>query len=229
MGQANSHGVAEDDGESEGESKTASFKRKKKENQTTMSVDERCKADNGRASSEKRKENDDNGQDMKDEMNSRKHRARRKKRKAKEADGEADVGGEEPHPAAENVSTPAEQSPIVERDQSGDETEAPDQETRKQRRGWGKKGPSKPSEVTQDSEAKSCLEGNTVYNDNAEGRLKRKKKRSRQKNIRKDKRPLDQRPAHLRVGDPEFSGRTLTSATRKALGLPADEIDANFQ
>lgn len=219
MGQASTHGVAEDDGESEEESKTASFKEKKKESQTTMSVDQRCKAEKGKTSN----------QDKGDDKNIWKPKARRKKGKAKEADGEADVAGEEPQTAAENVSTPEEQPPIVERDQIGDKTEAPDQETRKQRRGWGKKGPSNPSEVSQDSEPKSRLEGNIVYNGNTEeGRLKRKKKRSRQKNIRKDKRPLDQRPAHLRVGDPEFSGRTLTSETRKVLGLPADEIDANF-
>ncbi|CAM9829412.1 unnamed protein product, partial [Discosporangium mesarthrocarpum] len=48
----------------------------------------------------------------------------------------------------------------------------------------------------------------------------RRKTRSRQKNIRKDKRPLDKRPPHLRLGNPEFSGRPLTEETRQRLGLP---------
>lgn len=245
MGQSNTHGVAEDDGESEGESKTASFNRKKKENrdrktigedQTTMPVDQRRKVDNGNASSEntvKKEEGGDNGQDMEDDKSSRKRKARRKKKKAKEAGGGEDVAGEGPQPAAaaaENGSTPAEQPSIVEQRQSGEKTEATVQETRKQRRGWGKKGPSKPSGIAEDSEAKSHPEVNAEYKDNTEERLKRKKKRSRQKNIRKDKRPLDQRPAHLRVGDPEFNGRSLTPETRKVLGLPADEkIDASSQ
>jgi hypothetical protein len=50
-------------------------------------------------------------------------------------------------------------------------------------------------------------------------RGKRPKKRSRQKNIRKDTRGHN-RPGHLIPGRSDFSGRGLTAETRKAMNLP---------
>lgn len=51
-------------------------------------------------------------------------------------------------------------------------------------------------------------------------RRKRTKKRSKQKNIRRDKRSMDQRPAHLQEGHESFTGRVMTDETRRHLGLP---------
>jgi hypothetical protein len=48
-------------------------------------------------------------------------------------------------------------------------------------------------------------------------RRHRPKVRSRQKNIYKDKRPMDQKPIHLIPGKKEFGGRPLTAETRTKL------------
>lgn len=56
---------------------------------------------------------------------------------------------------------------------------------------------------------------------------KRPKTRSKQKNIRKDNRPDDQKPSYL-LGSPNregFAGRPLTKETKKILGLPVDDDD----
>jgi hypothetical protein len=52
-----------------------------------------------------------------------------------------------------------------------------------------------------------------------EGGFKKKKSktRSKQKNIRRDKRPMDQRPEHLRDGGEGH--RVLTDETKKKLGM----------
>jgi len=47
---------------------------------------------------------------------------------------------------------------------------------------------------------------------------KRKKRRSKQKNIMKDKRVV--KPAHLQIGSDTYAGRDLSEATRQKLGLP---------
>ena len=49
---------------------------------------------------------------------------------------------------------------------------------------------------------------------------KRKKVRSRQKNIYKDNRTKDEKPAHLTRGNPNYQGRPMTEATREKLNLP---------
>ena len=49
---------------------------------------------------------------------------------------------------------------------------------------------------------------------------KKRKVRSKQKNIRKDSRPLSAKPEHLRLGNPRYSGRPLTQETRQRLDLP---------
>ena len=50
---------------------------------------------------------------------------------------------------------------------------------------------------------------------------KRKKVRSKQKNIRKDRRSMAEKPAHLIPGNPNYQGRPLTQATRERLRNPA--------
>jgi len=49
---------------------------------------------------------------------------------------------------------------------------------------------------------------------------KRRKVRSRQKNIRKDNRSADEKPAHLIRGNHNYQGRPMTQATREKLNLP---------
>eukprot|EP00980_Cylindrotheca_fusiformis_P009355 scaffold2047_cov129-Cylindrotheca_fusiformis.AAC.34 len=51
-------------------------------------------------------------------------------------------------------------------------------------------------------------------------RPKRRKVRSRQKNIRKDNRSTDEKPKHLQVGASDYKGRPLTEETRSRLSLP---------
>jgi len=49
---------------------------------------------------------------------------------------------------------------------------------------------------------------------------RKRKVRSKQKNIRKDSRPLSAKPQHLRLGNKHYAGRPLTQETRKRLDLP---------
>lgn len=55
---------------------------------------------------------------------------------------------------------------------------------------------------------------------NTQSKRKRKKVRSRQKNIRKDNRPARDKPSHLVLGTGNYGGRALTPETRKAMNLP---------
>lgn len=48
---------------------------------------------------------------------------------------------------------------------------------------------------------------------------KRKKTRSKQKNIRRDSRTESDKPSHLNVGSSDYAGRPLTCATKEKLGL----------
>lgn len=50
-------------------------------------------------------------------------------------------------------------------------------------------------------------------------KLKRKKTRSKQKNIRKDHRSEDSKPAHLKFGAKDYKGRPITPATKAILGI----------
>jgi hypothetical protein len=52
------------------------------------------------------------------------------------------------------------------------------------------------------------------------GKKKRRKVRSKQKNIYKDKRAHYERPEHLRVGNASYGGRPITPETRVKLNLP---------
>merc|ERR1712238_7848 len=55
---------------------------------------------------------------------------------------------------------------------------------------------------------------------NKPSKRKRRKVRSRQKNIRKDNRSVDDKPAHLIPGNNDYQGRPITQATREKLNLP---------
>ncbi|KAL7531792.1 hypothetical protein ACHAWF_007045 [Thalassiosira exigua] len=59
---------------------------------------------------------------------------------------------------------------------------------------------------------------------------KRKKVRSRQKNIRKDTRSVNAKPSHLVLGRSDYAGRQLTEETRKRLGLETmnDSVASKF-
>ena len=59
-------------------------------------------------------------------------------------------------------------------------------------------------------EKKECKKGRR------EGR-KRTKTRSKQKNLRKDRRPMDQRPEHLRPDSADFTGRVMTEETKRRI------------
>ena len=232
--------MVEDDIESEGESKTASFKGKGKrqgndeevgERPSNMAVDRKDGAESGSASGDTfgKREQDGEG------AFGRKRKTRRKKGKSRatgsDGGGDTAVSVSQP-PATENTNNnaPVDEPLAKEQEPIGVETDARESETRKQRRGWGK-ARSKPPVDAADSDGKSrdgehTALADAVSEERKYERPKRKKVRSRQKNIRRDKRSLEQRPAHLRIGDPEFSGRGLTSETRKALGLPPDDFDA---
>jgi len=54
--------------------------------------------------------------------------------------------------------------------------------------------------------------------------VKKKKTRSRQKNIRKDNRTDDQKPEHLRIISSGYSGHPITPETRIRLGLPDKNV-----
>mmetsp|Transcript_1239 Transcript_1239/g.2839 ORF Transcript_1239/g.2839 Transcript_1239/m.2839 type:complete len:265 (+) Transcript_1239:110-904(+) len=65
------------------------------------------------------------------------------------------------------------------------------------------------------------VEGDNTEEDGVAGRNKRKRKktRSRQKNIRKDNRSIEDRPTHLVRGSADYAGRPLTFETKKKLGI----------
>ena len=54
---------------------------------------------------------------------------------------------------------------------------------------------------------------------NKKRKPKRRKVRSKQKNIRKDTRGMHEKPKHLRVGASNYQGRPLTDETRAKLNL----------
>lgn len=56
---------------------------------------------------------------------------------------------------------------------------------------------------------------------------KRKKVRSRQKNIRKDNRSSEEKPAHLIPGSRNYQGRPMTQETRDKLNLPPSNKNRN--
>ncbi|CAJ1917700.1 unnamed protein product [Cylindrotheca closterium] len=62
---------------------------------------------------------------------------------------------------------------------------------------------------------------------NAKRKPKRRKIRSRQKNIRKDSRGMGEKPKHLRVGASNYQGRPLTDETRARLNLAPSKTKAS--
>lgn len=68
-------------------------------------------------------------------------------------------------------------------------------------------------------QAKDQIEPGNISVNQQNKKKTRKKIRSRQKNIRKDTRSIDEKPAHLVVGNSDYTGRQLTKATKEKLGL----------
>ncbi|CAN0063614.1 unnamed protein product, partial [Ectocarpus sp. 12 AP-2014] len=97
-------------------------------------------------------------------------------------------------------------------------------ESKKQRRGWGKARSKSAGAAVGTAENVNQAKDAGGRSGRTDDYRPRKKTRSRQKNIRKDKRSADERPAYLRAGTPDFSGRGLTEETRKFLGLPQDDF-----
>ncbi len=62
--------------------------------------------------------------------------------------------------------------------------------------------------------------GNHQDSTQVKPKKKRRKVRSRQKNIRKDNRSAEEKPAHLIPGSRNYKGRPMTQATREKLNLP---------
>lgn len=245
-GEMGAHGVTDSIGGEEGESKTASFKAKKKrERKQPVSPPEQdgrpgsVAADGGQI----RQEGDSdsrggageastgvgNGDEGPGEKHGRKRKTKRKKRKAaaEETSEGAENGEEIPQlsaaaaDAAAAATAATERKPPAEPGADGRNPEEPEQGTKKQRRGWGKAR----SKIAAPAGREGVEKANAVLEGAAWKSRSRKKTRSKQKNIRKDKRPDGERPAYLRAGDPEFCGRGLTDETRKFLGLPQDSID----
>lgn len=247
-GEMDTHGVVSDDKDGDGESKTASFKKsnKKREGQgegdATALAPLPASAAAKKKSKKSKKDKQDGAEaavtavtgggdetaageeDGEGEKQGRKRKARRKKSKSAATEVVAEGAGAAAAAGAE--AAPQTSAAIVEEQQSSVvvEAETADQgEPKKQRRGWGKARP-KPAAASVPArgadQSSDAVEGERKVDE----RRPRKKTRSRQKNIRKDKRPMEKRPSYLRAGDPEFSGRGLTDETRKFLGLPADDF-----
>ena len=77
--------------------------------------------------------------------------------------------------------------------------------------------------------ATSTAAGGEDEHNAARPKKRRKKVRSRQKNIRKDNRPLEQRPEHLRPGHTAYKGRPLSAATKEKMGLPPNKEQVKEQ
>ena len=63
---------------------------------------------------------------------------------------------------------------------------------------------------------------------NKKRKPKRRKVRSKQKNIRKDTRGMHEKPKHLRVGASNYQGRPLTDETRAKLNLAPSKTQTNY-
>lgn len=254
-GEVDTHGLIDNDREGDGESKTASFKKKKKtrtgqQEEGNLTAPARTDpAATAAGKTKSRKENgaveavtgsgdgNSGGSGAGDvggdgEKPGGKRKARRKKKKS--AAPEVTTGGADAAAAVaaatpdEKPATVVEETSLVtavEAEAGGggkvEETMVPG-ESKKQRRGWGKARSKSAGAAADTAENVNQAQDAGERIGRTEERRPRKKTRSRQKNIRKDKRPADKRPAYLRAGDPEFSGRGLTEETRKFLGLPQD-------
>lgn len=75
-------------------------------------------------------------------------------------------------------------------------------------------------EGAQEDNGNEDVDIDNAANTQSKTKRKRKKVRSRQKNIRKDNRPARDKPSHLVLGTGNYGGRALTPETRKAMNLP---------
>ena len=80
--------------------------------------------------------------------------------------------------------------------------------------------PSNNTETTETAEGADVVNRNNDPS-HPKPKKKRRKVRSRQKNIRKDNRSADEKPAHLIPGNRNYKGRPMTQATREKLNLPS--------
>lgn len=218
------HGVADDDEDGGRESKTASFKGTKR---GRPAKDETGEGVFGVSTVEEEFAVSKGGDGAREEGGKEdgKRKARRKKGRQREAGGGVGpdaMATEMPQPAAASApASTAEQAAAGEEKPHSVYPEESDRGTKKQRRGWGKARPKSTPAPADGDVGDAPVEAAAGR---AAERRPRKKTRSRQKNIRKDNRPLEQRPAHLRAGNPEYCGRDLTEETRKFLGLPVDDF-----
>lgn len=263
-GELGTHGLADSDEDGEGESKTASFKAKRRTRDSKPPANPEHAVTGVKKKSKKKKSKDPSGREagssatsvvdddvgvavtdpkqprhaaevddaavtdhaQGDENQGLKRKARRKKKATKtdvtpKEDASAKSEANLAPPAVERFTKTAVEGHEA---TNGTQTEQ-EPETRKQRRGFGK-GRSTPSSATATSASTPPDHAvETQEEGSSWGSRPRKKTRSKQKNIRKDKRPLDQRPSYLRFGDPEYAGRGLTEETRKILGLPMNDGD----
>ena len=77
-----------------------------------------------------------------------------------------------------------------------------------------------PTQTPAENETSKDDKESGIERSNAEKRKKRRKVRSKQKNIKKDSRPSHEKPEHLRVGFKSYAGRPMTDVTRSYLSLP---------
>ena len=111
--------------------------------------------------------------------------------------------------------------------QLADETPNPEKKKKKKgkkerARELGSQAESRTGEKKEEETGVSTkAERDDAEEDGIPGRNKRKRKktRSRQKNIRKDNRSIESRPSHLNRGSAEYTGRPLTHETKKKLGI----------
>lgn len=95
------------------------------------------------------------------------------------------------------------------------------------------KAPSNKYEIVNSNDNQNRFAQNLTTNISDNGGAVKKKKRiktrSKQKNIRRDNRPDDKKPSHLKFGSKDYLGRPITPQTREKLSLPPKKSrDANF-
>ena len=66
------------------------------------------------------------------------------------------------------------------------------------------------------------IDDSNVENSGEKPKKKRRKVRSKQKNVRKDNRPNFKKPDHLQIGSASYQGRPLTKETRAFMNLPLE-------
>lgn len=81
--------------------------------------------------------------------------------------------------------------------------------------------------LVSENDDKPKEEANLSNTENNPKKQKRRKVRSKQKNVRKDNREV--KPQHLLVGRKNYQGRPLTPETRAKLNLPAPKIKEPFR